>query len=84
MPTFPEKALNISMPINEEVPYTPEENEENRLECLHVVKYGVEMCKQLCLKYDHEKYFFALEEECEEICLKIGVPTEEICLLLYK
>ena len=81
MPTFPEEHLNVSMPSNEEFHYTAQENEENRLECLHIVKYGVEICEQLCLRYDPNKYFYHVEDECEDICLQIGVPTEAVCPL---
>jgi len=81
MPTFPEEHLNPLMPSNEEVPYTAQENEENRQECLHIVKYGIEICKQLCLSYDPDKYFYHAVDECENICLQIGVPTEAVCPL---
>jgi hypothetical protein len=92
MPTFQEEHLNPLMPSNEEVPYTAQENEENRQECLHIVKYGIEICKQLCLSYypdQGSKFAMRIRtiaknhavDECEDICLQIGVPTEAVCPL---
>ena len=81
MPTLPVRHLNATFKNDDEFPYTAQENEENMLECLHVVKYGVEICKQLCLRYDDKKYFFAVMKECEDICLQIGIPTKKVCPL---
>ena len=81
MPTFAEEYLNVSMPSYEEVAYTAQENEENRQECLNIVKYGADLCNQLCLRYDPDKYFYRVADECEGICLQIGVPTEAVCPL---
>ncbi|CAG5078189.1 Oidioi.mRNA.OKI2018_I69.PAR.g8923.t1.cds [Oikopleura dioica] len=85
MPISAEDGITIPPPgYEEQISFTPEESEANEKECLEVVKFGAEMCKQLCLKHDHAKYFLKNMSECSEICLHIGVPTEQICPLHEK